>query len=360
MIDRKKLKKSYITEGINLYLVRIILRFFKGRFIPNGKILIKSCDGIGDILVRSKLMKLLQEKYGEDNVYVMMQKNYTYLGEMLGYKVISYSRKDRKNIFYRLKKMYQINSLGFSEYINLEFGNDITVGNLFIPKKIGKEDLNWQVSRNNKYYTETYRLKNEYIMNQISDMTKFLLEKEFSSEELYPDIRDLFSIKEECIAISIGASGRGRVCAPALMAEYIQEIIKKYPEKEIILLGNGPVQAKYAQKVKELVDSKNISNLVDKTSIKEAFEMIAKSYLFVGFDSGMYNFVFSIKKKGIGLFRNTTGAFLHREPWLKVLTPEKIRNDILDSEYSNLEINSITVEQFSEALKEIENEKLSC
>ncbi len=113
-MDKRYLKKSYIQEGINLYLIRFILSFFKSRFKPQGKVLIKSCDGIGDILVRTKLMELIEKKYGKDNIYVLMKSSYTKLGDMLGYKTIEYSRKERKNLLPRLKKMYELNSMGFS------------------------------------------------------------------------------------------------------------------------------------------------------------------------------------------------------------------------------------------------------
>ena len=87
-MDKKYLKKSYIQEGINLYLVRFILSFFKSRFKPTGKVLVKSCDGIGDILVRTKLMDEIEKKYGKENIYVLMKSGYTKLGDMLGYKTI--------------------------------------------------------------------------------------------------------------------------------------------------------------------------------------------------------------------------------------------------------------------------------
>ncbi|MGL4252975.1 MAG: glycosyltransferase family 9 protein, partial [Fusobacteriaceae bacterium] len=129
------LKKSYIAEGINLYLVRGILSIIKKRFVANGKVLVKACDGIGDLLVRTALMEKIMEKYGRENVVVLLKSEYLQMGEILGYNAIGYSRGERKNFFQRLKKMHQLNSMGFSKYINIEFVNDITVGNLFIPER---------------------------------------------------------------------------------------------------------------------------------------------------------------------------------------------------------------------------------
>lgn len=355
-MDKRYLKKSYIQEGINLYLIRFILSFFKSRFKPQGKVLIKSCDGIGDILVRTKLMELIEKKYGKDNIYVLMKSGYTKLGDMLGYRTIEYSRKERKSFFSRLKKMYELNSMGFSTYINIEFANDITVGNLFIPERIGREDLSWQVERNNKYYTKSYILENDYVMNQVSKMAKDILDIDVTGKQLTPDIGGLFKIEDRDIVVAVGSTGREKVCSPILMAEYLKEVQQLYPDRKIILVGNGDLQEGYAKRLIELLGNENIENLVNKTSLKEVFEVVAKSCLFIGFDSGLYNACFALRKKGVILFKDSGGAFIHNVPWLKIVTPKKVREDILDREYPALNINSIEVEDFKKALEEVRDE----
>lgn len=356
-MDKRYLKKSYIQEGINLYLIRFILSFFKSRFKPQGKVLIKSCDGIGDILVRTKLMELIEKKYGKDNIYVLMKSGYTKLGDLLGYRTIEYSRKERKSFFSRLKKMYELNSMGFSTYINIEFANDITVGNLFIPERIGREDLSWQVERNNKYYTKSYILENDYVMNQVSKMAKDILDIDVTGKQLTPDIGGLFKIEDRDIVVAVGSTGREKVCSPILMAEYLKEVQQLYPDRKIILVGNGDLQEGYAKRLIELLGNENIENLVNKTSLKEVFEVVAKSCLFIGFDSGLYNACFALRKKGVILFKDGGGAFIHNVPWLKIVTPKKVREDILDREYPALNINSIEIEDFKKALEEVRDEK---
>ena len=358
-MDKKYLKKSYIQEGINLYLVRFILSFFKSRFKPTGKVLVKSCDGIGDILVRTKLMEEIEKKYGKENICVLMKSGYTKLGDMLGYKTIEYSRKDRKNLFPRLKKMYELNSMGFSTYINIEFANDITVGNLFIPERIGRCDLNWQVERNNKYYTKSYILENDYVMNQVAFMGKEILGKNFKKEDMIPDLKNIFGYGEKNIVVAVGSTEKERVCSPILMSKYLQEILLKYPNEKIVLVGNGERQNKYAETIIEILNNKNVENLVDKTTLKEVFEIVSKSYLFIGFESGLYNLSFVTRKNGIVLFRDKENIFLHNVPWLKIITPKEIVLQVEDEDYPNKIINSITVEEFREALKEVNNEKSS-
>ncbi|MGL6115097.1 MAG: glycosyltransferase family 9 protein [Cetobacterium sp.] len=356
-MDKKYLKKSYIQEGINLYLVRFILSFFKSRFKPTGKVLIKSCDGIGDVLVRTKLMEEIEKKYGKENIYVLMKSGYTKLGDMLGYKTIGYSRKDRKNLFSRLKKMYELNSMGFSTYINVEFSNDITVGNLFIPERIGKHDLDWQVERNNKYYTKSYTLENNYVMDQVTVMGREILGKNFKREEMLPDLKNIFGYGEENIVIAVGSTEKERVCSPTLMSRYLQEVSLKYPNKKLLLVGNGERQNNYAKKIVDIMNNKNVKNLVDKTSLQEVFEIVSKSYLFIGFESGLYNLSFVTKKKGVILFREKVGPFVHDVSWLKILIPKQKKPLVEDKDYPNDLINSITIEEFKEALREVTDEK---
>ncbi|MEG1338888.1 glycosyltransferase family 9 protein, partial [Cetobacterium sp.] len=138
-----------------------------------------------------------------------------------------------------------------------------------------------------------------------------------------------------------------------IMAQYLKEVQEKYPTKIIQLVGNGDRQAKYAEKLIELLGENKIENLVNKTNLKEVFEIVAKSSLFIGFESGLYNLCFALRKKGIILFKKKEGAFVHEVSWLTILTPESERKDIIDSEYPGLSINSIEVKAFKRALEEI-------
>lgn len=349
------LKKSYINKGINLYLVRGVLSIIKKRFVPKGKVLIKACDGIGDLLVRSALMEKILEKYGRENVYVLVKSEYLQMGEILGYRCIGYSEKEKKNFFPRLKKMYQLNSIGFSTYINIEFGNDITVGNLFIPERIGIDDENPVSTRCNRYYTRKYpKYKGKNVIDIIRDIGENILEEKISREDIIPDLRDKFGRSNEGITVAVGTSARERTCSPEKMMDYLKILIEKYPEEKIYLLGNGKHHSAYAKNILENIQNPNIVNMVDKTSLKEAFNLIATSRMFVGFDSGLYNFAFTVRKPTIAFFRNTDSGFVHEVPWVKVLLPETdIRPEEIktDSLYSNREINSISRESFREALE---------
>lgn len=92
---------------------------------------------------------------------------------------------------------------------------------------------------------------------------------------------------------------------------------------------------------------------------REVFEIVSKSYLFIGFESGLYNLSFVTRKNAIILFRNRENIFFHNVPWLKIITPKEIVFQVEDKDYPNKIINSITIEEFKEALKEVNNEESS-
>ena len=95
------LKKAYIRDRLNSLIINFVFKFCK--FETEENILIKSMDGIGDILVRSKLAELVVEKNRLDNskVYFLMKEQYKNLGTFLGYNVIGLDRKTEKNLLKR-------------------------------------------------------------------------------------------------------------------------------------------------------------------------------------------------------------------------------------------------------------------
>ena len=349
------LKKSYIRDRINSLVINFIFKFCK--FENNGKILVKSMDGIGDILVRSRVAEKIIEKYGKENVYFLMKDHYKNLGEFLEYNVIGIPRKSEKSFFKRLKMMYEINKkYSPKKFLNIEFGNDSIVANIVAKDKIGVRDNSQMVQCYNGYYTESFLFRdiNEKILDKIKDIGENILENNLKVEDILPDLRYKFPIDNKDIVIAVGSTARNRVCNPIKMKEYIEEIIKFYPNEKIILVGNGELQKNYAKKILEMIPNKNIIDFVDKTNLMEAFELVTKSRLFVGFESGLYNLCFVTRKKGIGLFRDTSVPFAHEVPWLKNIGPsEKIDRSVKDEEYPDEKINSISVESFRNALEEL-------
>lgn len=348
------LKKAYIRDLVNSSVINFIFKFCN--FKNDGKIIVKSMDGIGDILVRSKLADKIIEEYGHENVYFLMKEHYKNLGEMLGYNVIGIERKSEKNFFRRLKLMYNLNKkYNPKKFLNIEFGNDSFIANISAEEKVGVQDMHEMVKVYNKYYTRTFNFsKNNKILQNIKEIAENIFKKNIELEEIIPDLSSKFTKKEKSIVIAVGSTAREKVCSPKRMKNYLLEAIKYFPEKEIILIGNGELQKKYAEELVNDLLYLKIKNMVDKTTLEEAFNIVANSKLFIGFDSGLYNFCFVTRKKGIALFKDLDVPFAHNVPWLKIVGPseEKI-DDFYDENYPNEKINNISVEDFKKAIEEL-------
>lgn len=349
------LKKAYIRDLINSSVINFIFKFCN--FKNDGKIIVKSMDGIGDILVRSKLADKIIEKYGHENVYFLMKDHYKNLGIMLGYNVIGISRKEEKNFFKRLKKFYEINKLYKpSIFINLDLGLTSMISNIKSIEKIGNYDENETVKYYNKFYTKVIRLdqSSKKIMDILEEFSQKILEIKLNKEEIVPNLSSKFVKKENGIVVAVGSTAREKVCSPKRMKNYLLEVIKYFPKEEIILVGNGELQKKYAEELVNDLSHLKIKNMVDKTTLEEAFNIVANSKLFIGFDSGLYNFCFVTRKKGIALFKNLNVPFAHNVSWLKIVGPseEKI-DDFYDENYPNEKINNISVEDFKKAVEEL-------
>lgn len=350
-----KFKKAYFRDRINSKLINLIFKFCK--FKNDGKIIVKSMDGIGDILIRSKLVELILDKYGKENVVFLMKAPYKQLGEMLGYQVYGVPRKDEKKIFRRLKMMYEINKeYSPRKFINIEFGNDSTVANISAPEKIGVYDSSDMVNCYNKYYTKSFKLEEEKILDKVRKIGEKVLDTKLDLKDIIPDLRRKFNYKseEKGIVVAVGSTDRSRVCSPLRLKDYILEVIKFFPDEKVILVGNGELQKKYADELIKNLNGIEILDLVGKTDLRKVFEIVNNSKIFIGFESGLYNLCFATRTKAIALFKNINVPFAHDVPWIKVIGLEKeLIDDFNDLVYTNKEINNISVERFRKAIEEL-------
>lgn len=356
------LKKSYIKNLLNMYITRFFLILFLKKEKNPENILIKISDGIGDVVIRSRLSEKLIEKFGKDKVYFLMQENYKQLGEILGYKVIGISKAEKYNLLKRIRKFFKINRLGIKMFINLEYTNDSVVGNIIAEEKIGILDIDPAIKIYNKFYTKEIKVnKNEKILNQIKTIAENILKRDLKEEELIPNLKINIELKNEGIVIAVRSTSREKVCSPYRMVEYIKEIEKEFPEEKIYLVGNGKLQLEYAEYLIKKLKEFKIINLVDRTNLKEVFEIIKNCKLFIGFDSGLYNYSYSLRKRTMVLFKDLNSPFRHEAEWVKVLGPEKERiDDFEDENYPNKDINNISVETFKKVLEEMrEYEKIN-
>ncbi|QHV99903.1 glycosyltransferase family 9 protein [Spirosoma endbachense] len=79
--------------------------------------------------------------------------------------------------------------------------------------------------------------------------------------------------------------------------------IRKYPDSQFLILGINRIELKASSLKKELGDK--MINLVSKTSLPEAFEIIEKSTLVISEDSGLMHIAWALKIPTIALIGST-------------------------------------------------------
>ncbi len=360
------LKKSYVRDEVNVFFTNFFLCFFKKKIKNPQKIIVKMTDGLGDIVIRSKLIEKIIEKYGYENVFFLVREEYNFLGKALEFPIITISRKERYNLIRRIKKMYQINKIGIKKFVNLEWSNDDLIRNIYSKEKLGIEALEEEDKKNNKCYTKSLKLRTKKIFNEeekniidfLKEIAIFLFDKSIEKEELIPNLKDKFytSFCNEGIVIGVGATDKNRACNPYKMSEYIKAMASICPEEKIYLVGGGKSQEIYSKKIIELCSNENIVNLVNKTNLQSVLEIVAKAKIFIGFDSGLYNFRYTLRKKQIALFRSKKVPYVHNEKFTKILEGKKENlNEVKDEKYSNLEINNISIDEFEKSFIELLN-----
>ena len=200
---RKKLKEIYL----DVYFKLKPFEYKKG-----NKILLTVTDGLGDNIVREKLLRKFLEEYGNDRVIVMcVEKTKSFL-EKLGFNnIIIYSSSHRKRIKGKIELINKIASLGIEKIVSLEFDqHDIYVKYIKNVEKIGY--FNKFNTKYNKYYNKIINFEREnYILEQVKDFYNEYFNKNLTLNGILPDISNMYGKSEKyknVISFGIGSADR--------------------------------------------------------------------------------------------------------------------------------------------------------
>jgi ADP-heptose:LPS heptosyltransferase len=363
------IKTSHIKRQLSSKIINLIFNNKKNtvKKYNSDKILIIATDALGDVIVKTKLYDLIIEKYGKENVVFMFNYKWASAMEKLGYKIFhSKTKKEKYGLISRIKLIKKINNEKFDKIINLEgMAPELPIEYLKANEKIGFIKKGTENNFDKFLYGDDYFI----ILEKLKDMAGLILERKISSEEIKPDIR--FKVEkiqeEEGIIVGIGASFEKKMCTPLKMIEILREITEKFPKEKIYLLGVGKKQDNYATEIIRELPSKKIVNLVDKLTVFESLEKINNSKFFLGFDSGLYNIAFALKKKIIVIFDNL-GGFQHQDDNIQIIVVDKDRKhkkqsnmiyvenydtEYKDDYYGSFKFNNFDTEYIQNGLKKL-------
>lgn len=360
----KKIKRDFKKKAVDL-LIEIQKK--KETNEKSSKVLIISTDALGDIAIKEGLYNLIVERHGKENTFFIINDKWESIIKRLGFNIFhSKTRKEKYGVLARVKLVKKINDFNFDIIYSLDMRDP-------------ELDLKYlKANQKNAFITDTSKegidnfieAKKTY-RNVIDKLWSYgkIVKKDCERADVIPDLRRYY-IREavEGIVVGVGASNKERIATPNKMVEIIEKIIEKKPNEKIYLVGSGEKQRKYAKQLTQKIKSSNVIDLVDKMSLLEVVERINKSKFYIGFDSGLFNIAYSLRKKTIGIFGNISG-FEHREDYVAIISvsekPLKIEQgnlikvtevetDNKDKYFGNRILNNFNVEVLDKALEIIE------
>jgi len=353
----KFLKTSYLKQEIREFLIKILflLNCFEGNYKKIEKsLLISSTDGMGDAVVRQKLLDMIVEKESKnyENIFILASKNSYEFFKIFGYNVILRSDNERTKLIKRIKFIKKLTKLNIDKVIHLEFDiQDEFIRYLKCKEKIGFHNIYHYET--NKLLTRVIKMGDKYVLEDCVSFANEYFEKSFKLEDLRPNLDKKFKDENHNhnIVIGVGANSRKKIIDINRMKEYVNKIHEKYPEEDIILIGKGKLELEISKQL----EGDSTKNLVNKLTLQESLNEIRKAKLYIGNDSGLYNLAFGLNKKIICFFGGEKNPrFKHNKfKDIEVLNYDenkKPKNIISESKYGTYELNNISVKIFEDSL----------
>ncbi|WP_435308207.1 glycosyltransferase family 9 protein [Sebaldella termitidis] len=344
------LKQSYLKYKINNILFSFTQIFISKN--KNGKrVLITELDGIGDIIVKQKLVDLIAEKHGKENV-VLLATYGTELLEFMGYKCEVFTKNVHYNFFKLInlfKKLceYDIGilySLEFSSEDKLDFLNKLRLKEIYAFK--GGIIDNWKGKNVNLVEKEGTK-----VLDILSNYARKFINPNVKKNQIIPRL-NVETFDGSYIAVGIGSSDKNKIAFPKKLAEFLETITKEYPEMKFHILGYGKNDLEYFKKIESCFSKKeNLVCFVNKLDLVGTMHQIAHAKLYIGFDSGLYNIAYALKKKQICMVSINRGHdFFHEDENIRFVYKEldSRAETITDSLGYNSEISSISTSIFKE------------
>ena len=350
------LKSSYIKGKIADIIFEKWFQKYESNFKKqeSSNVLVISMEALGDNVVKTKSFKLLADHYGKENLYIMCRDKWESVFEQLDYNVLGMKRLKNpiKNAKYKIEFFKNLNQLNFKKVILFEH---IGLGDI-LKYIICNDKIGLCSKKSSPYMNNSIKIDDDktYTLDRQILLMNEVLNKSFTRDELRPDMRDMFKEKKysNVISIGIGASSEQKTLPIKNMSEILKMLSKKYPNKKIILLGNGKKQDYYSKHLINSCNCENIESLIGKVSLVETMRVINDSDFFLGYDSGLSNIAFALRKKYICLFWTDMTVWQHPFDDLKIIKGDGI-NPENDGYHGTDILNSIKINQVEEALEEL-------
>ncbi len=376
------------------------------KLIPSKKensILIMRLDAIGDSIIWLDSAKEFRKHFPDKHLVLLCNVAWEEIAKNLPYfdEVISIDKnKFLRKISYRLKTLKNLKKRKFEQIINPAYSRDffvqdILIHNLRAEKKIGYQG-NYHNTANtlsgfgidnekytnrlerkaNKWYSVLLEADREQLMelSRNADFIRKLFQSNFQSQlPEFPFQIPVYNnlLKERYVVLFIGASTPRKYWRK----ENYEQLISQLSISTIVLCGGKPEESIGEEIMKKMSDSgKNICNLIGKTSLMDLFSIIQNAEYIITNDTSASHITVAVRTPSVCLLGGT--HFGRFQPYVVEYLEKEDKKYIPKVVYNKMDcfncnnqcrfikdkntiwpcIESITVEQVLEKVKEIERE----
>ena len=263
-------------------------------------LIVYSSPILGDFVIFLDLCKKYKEASGYDSYIILKKTNKTLADIAEGYpfvKVIALdsffdSIKLIKVVIFSIfiKNTYFIKSYNLTQKPKLKAV--LFIVNNFTKSLIYTRFLAINKLEINSNFTE---VNNNFVSYMIGRSIVFESSLNYSKELNDNFLNDYGTKKNDYMCLVLGASNIRRMISPNDWNKIISLLIKKHPNKKLILLGAGSsTEVKCLKEINDLIKFDYI-NLMGSISIQRAINILSLSYLIIGPNTGLTLLAYMLK-----------------------------------------------------------------
>ncbi|MCX5774531.1 MAG: hypothetical protein NTX05_08020 [Fusobacteria bacterium] len=326
----------------------------------SSDILVVVGGGLGDTIMQLPVVLELMKNYKQGKVYVTMQPRFTPHYHKMGIETLDYTLSNNmikrikvNKVFlekvYKKTFKYALHLGGHSDFLRIINLDKFISAERWIGSGAPLIDLSEELQKKTVQIDEKSILGDfrKYLFEVFQD-EKYLSDFQFTIE--WPEKEE--NSQEKYVVIGVGSSDRTHILEVSKLSEFLNILLERVPKYQVLLLGAGEEQEKYADRVLEALQNKNVVNLVNKSSLLNTFRLINGAEFFIGMDSGLYNIAAIIGRPTIGFFSQES-KYEHKElSSVRTLIGNEGESEE-KYEYGITRLNSISCDQFIKSCKEL-------
>lgn len=343
------LKTTWMKMAVSQLICRGLVRRQRHSFPLGHKVLLISTDGLGDAFLRLSLVAALVEKLGAENIILLTKALPAPLYTRFGIKIQIYTDRHRVSPWRRWLLAKQLNQQGIARVHVLDFVfNDRFAALLNTQNRSGFQHQT-QSSYDNQF--SALIPKFNYVGDGLRDYAELLeLHGNWMNNQVLLGSTSILNVADD-ILVAVGASNRARMMRRSNMTTILLSLLEQYPDRQIILLGAGELEASYAADLVRSVNQTRLVNLVGQLNLMQLIDRVNQGRLLIGFDSALYNLSFTLQRPTVCLAADNP-LVLHRAPWVRIVQGTGQDYGLADG-LGCLHTNSIHAEQVRLAVNEL-------